>query len=499
VKPQLQTISAIRHELTKKRTTAEAITREALDRIESHDSSINAFVSIAADRAIVKAKEIDTRIAAGESPEDVGPLVGVPIALKDNICTDFGTTTCASKYLADYESPYAATAAARLEDAGAIIIGKTNLDEFAMGSTGEHSFYGPTKNPWDTTRIPGGSSSGSAAAVSAGFVPAALGSDTGGSVRLPASMCGIVGFKPTYGRISRSGLVAYASSLDQIGILTRTVPDAAAIYQAIAGPDAQDSTSIDTPAGDVLADLDEPLAGLKIAIPEQARADSINPMTRLIFGMSCKVLADMGAELVDVSLAHADLAVAAYYTIATAEASSNLARYDGVRYGHRANLNDSDSIEQLYTKTRAQSLGPEVKRRIMLGTHILRAGYADDLYINAQRVRTLVKSDYDAIFKVIGAHAVMTPTALGPAWPLGQKQTDPTQVYQQDIMTVGANLAGLPAISVPAGMIPAGDNSLPIGVQFVGDALSESTLLRIAQRFELHAGMSSRVAPSVFC
>jgi aspartyl-tRNA(Asn)/glutamyl-tRNA(Gln) amidotransferase subunit A len=495
VNPELQTISAIRHEIAKGRATAESLAREALGRIESSDGSINAFVSVAADRAIDKAKQIDARVAASESLDDIGPLAGVPVALKDNICTDFGATTCASKYLAEFESPYAATAAERLESAGAVIIGKTNLDEFAMGSTGEHSTHGPTKNPWDTSRVPGGSSSGSAAAVSAGFVTAALGSDTGGSVRLPASMCGIVGFKPTYGRVSRSGLVAYASSLDQIGTLTRTVGDAAAIYQAIAGPDEQDSTCIDTPADDVLTDLDEPLAGLKIAIPEQIRSDAIDPITRLIFGMSCKVLADMGAELIDVSLAHSDLAVAAYYTIATAEASSNLARYDGVRYGYRAELTDTDSLETLYTKTRSEALGPEVQRRIMLGTHVLRAGYADDLYINAQRVRRLVKSDYDAIFKVIGAHAVMTPTALGPAWPIGEKQTDPTEMYEQDIMTVGANLAGLPAISVPAGMVPAGDNSLPIGVQFVGDALSEATLLRVAQRFELHAGMSQRVAP----
>lgn len=495
MKPELQTISAIRHELAKGRATAEALTRESLARIDAHDGNINAFVSLAPDRAIDKAKAIDARIAAGEMPEAVGPLAGVPVALKDNICTDFGTTTCASKYLAEFESPYSATAAHRLEQAGAVIVGKANLDEFAMGSTGEHSAQGPTKNPWDTTRVPGGSSSGSAAAVSAGFVTAALGSDTGGSVRLPASMCGIVGFKPTYGRISRSGLVAYASSLDQIGTLTRTVADAAAIYQAIAGPDDQDSTCIDEPVGDVQGQLDEPLEGLKIAIPEQVRSDAIDPMTRLVFGMSCKVLADMGAELIDVSLAHSDLAIAAYYTIATAEASSNLARYDGVRYGYRAPLDADESLEELYTKSRTQSLGTEVQRRIMLGTHVLRAGYADDLYINAQRVRRLVKSDYDAIFKVIGAHAVLTPTALGPAWPIGEKQTDPTEVYQQDIMTVGANLAGLPAISVPAGMVPVDDNLLPIGVQFVGDALSEATLLRVAQRFELHAGMSQRVAP----
>ncbi|RNC80251.1 MAG: Asp-tRNA(Asn)/Glu-tRNA(Gln) amidotransferase subunit GatA [Phycisphaera sp.] len=493
--PESQSIPSIRSALTSGETTAEALTRETLDRIEANDCNINAFISLCADRALDRARQIDKRIAAGEPPEAIGPLAGVPVALKDNICTDFGATTCASKYLEQFESPYSATATQRLEEAGAVIVGKANLDEFAMGSTGEFSASTPTHNPWDTSRVPGGSSSGSAAAVSAGFVPVALGSDTGGSVRLPASMCGIVGFKPTYGRISRSGLVAYASSLDQIGTLSRSVADTAAVYQSIAGPDTNDSTCIDLPTGDVLADLDKPLEGLKIAVPDQARSDVIDPATRLVFGMSCKVLADMGAELIDVDLAHAELAIAAYYTIATAEASSNLARYDGVRYGYRAQFADTDNLETLYTKSRTEALGPEVQRRIMLGTHVLRAGYADELYINAQRVRRLVKSDYDAIFKVIGAHAVATPTALGPAWRIGEKQDDPTEVYQQDIMTVGANLAGLPAISVPAGFVPAGDHSLPVGIQFVGDALSESVLLRVAHQFEQNAGMSGRVAP----
>ncbi len=488
------TISSIARALASRETSAETLAREALGRASEHNDSIHAFLSLHEDRAVERAKAIDDRLAAGESPADIGPLAGVPVALKDNICLAHGTTTCASKYLAQFESPYSATAAQRLEDAGAIVIGKTNLDEFAMGNTGENSAFPAARNPWDTSRVPGGSSSGSAAAVSAGFVPVALGSDTGGSVRLPAALCGVVGFKPTYGRISRHGLVAYASSLDQIGPITRTVDDAARVYAAIAGPDEHDATCIDRSVSAEF-NLDAPLTGLKIAVPEQARADAINPMIRLIFGMTCKVFADMGAELIDVSLAHADLAVAAYYTIATAEASSNLARYDGIRYGKRAKLAPGASLEDLYTRSRTEFLGAEVQRRIMLGTHLLRAGYADRYYINAQRVRRLVHSDYDAIFRVIGAHAVLTPTSLVPAWPMGENDLDPVAGYQQDLMTVGASLAGLPAISVPAGFLPAGDRSLPVGVQLVGKALDEATLLRIAHQFEQRAGFEGRLAP----
>lgn len=488
------TISSIARALAESETSAETLAREALGRIRASDDTIRAFLSLHEDRALARAREIDARIAAGESPDAIGPLAGVPVALKDNICLAHGSTSCASKYLAEFESPYSATAAQRLEDAGAIVVGKANLDEFAMGNTGENSAFPATRNPWDTSRVPGGSSSGSAAAISAGFVPVALGSDTGGSVRLPAALCGVVGFKPTYGRISRHGLVAYASSLDQVGPITRTVEDAARVYAAIAGPDQHDATCIDRPIDDNF-DLDAPLAGLKIAVPEQARTNSIDPMIRLVFGMTCKVFADMGAELIDVNLAHAEQAVAAYYTIATAEASSNLARYDGIRYGKRATLDASASLEDLYTHTRTEMLGPEVKRRIMLGTHLLRAGYADRYYINAQRVRRLVHSDYDAIFRVIGAHAVLTPTSLKPAWPLGEIDQDPVAGYQQDLMTVGASLAGLPAISVPAGFVPSGEHSLPVGVQLVAKALDETTLLRIAHQFEQRAGFAGRLAP----
>jgi len=494
VLPEALTIPSIARALAARETSAEALARAALDRIRARDAEVRAFLSLHEVRALARAREIDARLAAGESPESIGPLAGVPVALKDNICLAHGTTTCASKYLAGYESPFSATAAERLESAGAVVVGKANLDEFAMGNTGENSAFPAARNPWDTGRVPGGSSSGSAAAVSAGFVPAALGSDTGGSVRLPAALCGLVGFKPTYGRISRHGLVAYASSLDQIGPITRTVRDAATIYHAIAGPDELDATTIDRPAGPV-PDLDEPLAGLKIAVPEQARSGAVDPMVRLVFGMACKVFADMGAELIEVSLAHANLAVAAYYTVATAEASSNLARYDGVRYGRRAELPAGASLEDLYTRTRTEMLGPEVRRRIMLGTHLLRAGYADRYYVSAQRVRRLVASDYDAIFRVIGAHAVLTPTSLKPAWPLGEIESDPIAGYQQDLMTVGPSLAGLPAISVPAGFVPVEGKSLPVGIQLVARAMDEGTLLRIAHQFERRAGFEGRLAP----
>lgn len=491
--PESQSIESIRTALAAGELAAETLTRESLERIHAHDANpetgINAFTTLFDDRALGRARQIDA-----DPPKDA-PLAGVPVAIKNNICTDFGETTCASNHLASYASPYSATAVQRLEHAGAIILGKTNLDEFAMGSTGEFSSHGPTRNPWDPARVPGGSSSGSAAAVAAGFVPVALGSDTGGSVRLPAALCGVVGFKPTYGRISRSGLVAYASSLDQIGTLSRTVRDSAALYEVIAGPDESDSTSIDHPVGNVSTGLHEPIEGLKIAVPDQTRSAHIDPMVRLIFGMTVKLLTELGAEIIEVDLPNDELAVSAYYTIASAEASSNLARYDGVRYGYRAELSDSDDLDALYTKSRSESLGVEVQRRIMMGTHVLRAGYADQLYKNAQRVRRLVKSDYDAIFKVIGAHAVLTPTSLRPAWPIGEQHADPAEIYHQDVMTVGANLAGLPAISVPAGFIPAGDRQLPVGVQFVGDALAEDVLLRVAYQFEQAANLAGRVAP----
>ena len=489
------TVAGIRSALADGSTSAEAITRACLDRIQAHDREIHAFLSVFDKRAITRAREIDARLAGGESPEAIGALAGVPVAIKDNICLSFGNTTCASKMLEHYESPFSAAAADRLEQAGAIIIGKANLDEFGMGSSCEYSAFGATRNPWDLSRVPGGSSGGSAAAVAAGFVPVALGSDTGGSVRQPAAMCGCIGLKPTYGAVSRYGLVAYASSLDQIGPITRTVEDAATMLEVIAGADANDATCLDRPAPPLLGALAEPIEGLNVAVPRQAQSDAVDPMVRLIFGMACKVFADLGAELVEVELDHAELAIAAYYTIACAEASTNLARYDGIRFGRRADIGQGGSLEKLYIQSRSEGFGDEVQRRIMLGTHALRAGYADKFYERAMRARRLIKADYDAIFRVMQADAVLTPTTPGPAFALGERSRDPSDLYQEDVFTVGANLAGLPAISLPAGFIPAGDASLPVGIQLTGHTQSEPKLLRLAAMFERASTVGGRVAP----
>ena len=492
--PEDITVAGVRTALASGSSTAEAITRACLDRIAAHDDTIHAFLAVFADRAIERAGAVDARIAGGESPESIGAMAGVPVAIKDNICLDHGRTTAASVMLEAYESPFSATAAARLEDAGAIILGKTNLDEFGMGSSCEYSAFGATRNPWDISRTPGGSSGGSAAAVAAGFVPVALGSDTGGSVRQPAAMCGCIGLKPSYGTVSRHGLIAYASSLDQIGPMTRTVEDAAAVLEVIAGADADDATCLDRPAPKLTHDLHEPVEGLKIAVPRQAQADAVDPMVRLIFGMSCKVFAELGAELMEVELDHAELAIPAYYTIACAEASTNLARYDGIRFGRRAEIGPNDPLEELYIRSRSEGFGPEVRRRIMLGTHALRAGFADKLYERAMRARRVIKADYDAIFRVMQADAVLTPTAPGPAFELGSRAGAPTDLYLEDTFTVGANLAGLPAISLPAGFVPSAGGSLPVGIQLTGHTHSEAKLLRIAAMFERASSVGGRVA-----
>lgn len=479
-------------------------TKACLDRIEALDGpagqGLNAFTQVFADRAIARAQAIDARLKSGESAASIGPLAGVPIAVKDNICTDFGKTTCASKMLAGYASPFSAAAVERLERAGAVIVGKTNMDEFAMGSSGEHSAFGVTRNPWDPTRVPGGSSSGSAAAVAAGMVPAALGSDTGGSIRQPASLTGTVGFKPTYGTVSRWGLVAFGSSLDQIGPIARSVADAALVYDVISGRDERDSTCLDRDAADSFGGLGASLEGLSFAVPTQTRDDSIDPRVRLIFGMMLKTLSERGASFEEVELPSPDQMLAAYYIVAPAEASSNLARYDGVRYGHRAELAEGDGLHELYCKSRTEAFGDEVQRRIMLGTHVLRSGYADQYYTRALKMRRLIRSDYDAIFEVMGCDAVLTPTALGPAFELGAKldgSADPMALYLEDAFTVGANLAGLPAVSVPAGFVPEGDASLPIGVQVTGPALGDAQILRVAQEIESAAGFAGRVADAV--
>ena len=465
-----------------KRISAEEAARASLERAAAIDPAIHAFLELFEDRAIAQAREIDAQLAGRTSP---GPLAGVPIALKDNICLEWGRTTCASRILENYRSPYTATAAKRLLDAGAIVIGKTNLDEFAMGSSCESSAFACTCNPWDVERVPGGSSGGSAAAVAAGVVPVALGSDTGGSIRQPAGFCGVVGLKPTYGRVSRYGLVAYASSLDQIGPMTRSVRDAALLLSVMAGADEHDATSSTRALPNVLSRLDEPVDRLIIGVPTFVRSESNHPGVAHAMDKTIAALRDAGAEVIDIHLPHAGHGIAAYYLIATAEASSNLARFDGVRYGRRAELGKDDGLLELYCKSRTEGLGPEVQKRIMLGTYALSSGYYDAYYNTALKARRLIREDYERVFAGIpgaplGCHAVLMPTSPGPAFKRGEKQSDPLALYLEDVYTVGVNLAGLPAISLPAGLA----DGLPVGVQLIGAAWQEDVLLRVARMLE---------------
>ncbi|MEM8758110.1 MAG: Asp-tRNA(Asn)/Glu-tRNA(Gln) amidotransferase subunit GatA [Planctomycetota bacterium] len=499
----MKTAGQTRRAIAAGETTAAAEAAACLQRIEAHDGALNAFTQVLADRAMARAEAVDARLKAGETIDAVGPLAGVPIAVKDNICTDFGRTTCASRMLESYESPFSATAVEKLEAAGAVIVGKTNLDEFAMGSSGEFSAAGATRNPWDTSRVPGGSSSGSAAAVAAGLVPVALGSDTGGSVRQPAALTGTVGFKPTYGTVSRWGLVAFGSSLDQIGPIARSVEDAALVFDVISGRDPRDATCLDRDPARTAGGVGQPLDGFSIAVPTLARSDSIDAHVRLVFGMACRVLEDLGAEFHEVTLPPVEQMLAAYYTVAPAEASSNLARYDGIRYGRRAEIGPGEGLDGLYVRSRSEGFGPEVQRRILLGTHVLRAGYADRYYQRALQLRRLIRSDFDAVFGPMACDAVLTPTTPHPAFALGEKLVETTgdcaSMYLEDTLTVAANLAGLPAVSVPAGFVPAGEPgreaSLPVGIQLIGPALGETRLLRLAASFERAAGFGGRVAP----
>lgn len=461
------------------RVSAEETVSAVVQRIDQLDGAINAMTQVFGDRAVERGRAIDAKVAAGEDP---GLLAGVPIAIKDNICVAWGRTTCASRMLEHYESPYCATAVQRLIDAGAVVVGKTNLDEFAMGSSCERSIFGPTHNPWDLSRVPGGSSGGSAAAVAAGMVPVALGSDTGGSVRQPAGLCGVVGLKPTYGCVSRYGLTAFASSLDQIGPIGRTVADVALVLAVIAGHDPRDATSRRGQREDYFALLDEPIEDLVVGVPTMARAGCHRAVERAL-DEAVAALEGLGARVREIKLPHADAAVAAYYIIAPAEASSNLARYDGVRYGHRAMLAPDAGLEALYCASRSEGFGPEVQRRIMLGTHVLSSGYYDQYYQSAVRARRLIRGDYDEAFEA-GCHALLMPTSPGPAFGIGQKIDDPLALYLEDVFTVGANLAGLPAISVPGGFAGTGDGRLPIGLQLIAPAWEDARLLRIARMFE---------------
>jgi aspartyl-tRNA(Asn)/glutamyl-tRNA(Gln) amidotransferase subunit A len=440
----------------------------ALEAADRSPDPVHAFLAVDLEAARERAADL------GKAP--AGLLAGIPVGVKDNLATVDLPTTCGSRILEGYRSAYDATVVRKLREAGAVVVGKTNLDEFAMGSSTEHSAYGVTRNPLDRSRVPGGSSGGSAAAVAAGVVPAALGSETGGSVRQPAAFCGIVGIKPTYGRVSRYGLVAFASSLDQVGVFGRTVSDAALLLQAVSGHDPLDSTSADLPAPDFSSDLGRSVEGMVIGVPEEYFPDSLDPRVRDLCRASLRRLEAMGAEVREVSLPHTAHAISTYYIIAPAEASSNLARFDGVRYGVRAP--DTASVEELYERTRAL-FGAEVKRRIMLGTYVLSSGYYDAYYARAQRVRALIAQDFQHVFRS-GVDAIYTPTAPTPAFRIGEHVTDPYEMYLSDVFTVTANLAGVPALSLPVGTV----DGLPIGGQLIGSHWEEGKLVRIAHALE---------------
>jgi aspartyl-tRNA(Asn)/glutamyl-tRNA(Gln) amidotransferase subunit A len=459
-------------------TTAEETTAAVLDHIEHMEPSINAYITVNRDEALKRARSLDSRRASGE---DIGPLGGVPMAIKDSIITKGLRTTAGSKILETFIPPYDAHVVDQLVAAGAVIVGKANTDEFTMGSTCETSYYGPSANPHDTTRVTGGSSGGSAAAVAAEECIAALGSDTGGSIRQPCSFCGVTGIKPTYGRVSRYGLIAYASSLDQIGPMTRDVEDSALVLSVIAGHDHRDSTSLDEPVPDYLASVDADPRGLKVGLPKEYLGEGLDPEVRDLTMRAADILAAAGVEIVDCSLQHMEYAVPTYYLLATAEASANLERYDGVRYGFRDP--DADALVDMYSQTRSQGFGAEVKRRIMLGTYCLSAGYYDAYYRKAQKVRRLIKEDFDHAFETVDA--VLAPVSPTPAFPRGTKINDPLQMYLADIYTISLNLAGLPGISVPAGLSTDG---LPVGVQLMGTVLGEETLFTLAATIERTVG-----------
>jgi len=485
------TIREVRESIRTGARSAVEVCRDALARIEALDAQLHAFNTVVADRALARAGAIDRE---PERWRDA-PLAGVPVALKDNLSTRGVRTTASSRILETYVPPYDATVVTRLEAAGAVIVGKTNCDEFAMGSSNENSAFGPAKNPWALDRTPGGSSGGSAAAVAARLAPLALGSDTGGSIRQPAALCGVVGLKPTYGRVSRYGLLAFGSSLDQIGPLTGTVHDAAVALNVLAGADPQDATSVPEPVPDYTAALTGDVRGTRVGVPRALLAQGVDADVSRALDVALDTLRSLGAILVDVALPHASHAIPVYYLVATAEASSNLARYDGVRYGFRAapDPGRSEEIRTMYARTRAQGFGAEVKRRIMLGTYVLSAGYYDAYYLKAQQVRTLILRDYEQAFAQREAVDVIAmPTSPTPAFRIGERVEDPLQMYLADVFTVSANLAGLPAISVPCGFTA---DRLPIGLQLTGRRFDEATLLRVADAYERETAWSKQPPP----
>jgi aspartyl-tRNA(Asn)/glutamyl-tRNA(Gln) amidotransferase subunit A len=477
------TIAQILEGLGKRDFSAVEITSYLLRRIETLDSRYNSFISRSAEQALEQARAADQMRSEGQIPG----LCGVPIAHKDIFCTDGIRTSCGSKMLDNFVPPYSATVVTRLAASGCITLGKTNMDEFAMGSSNETSYYGPVRNPWDSGRVPGGSSGGSAAAVAARLCPAATATDTGGSIRQPASHCGITGLKPSYGRISRYGMIAFASSLDQAGTMTRNAEDAALLLQAMAGFDPRDSTCSDSAVPDYSAGLNDDLEGLRIGLPREYFEHGLSADTAAVVRQALAELEAQGATLVDISLPHSDLAVPAYYVIAPAEASANLSRFDGVRYGYRCE--SPQDLNDMYCRTRAEGFGDEVKRRILVGTYVLSAGYYDAYYRQAQKIRRLIKNDFLNAFEKVDV--IAGPTAPEPAFTLGSRSADPVQMYLEDIYTIATNLAGLPGMSIPAGML----NGLPVGLQLIGNYFDEARLLNIGHRFQLATDWHQQTAP----
>jgi aspartyl-tRNA(Asn)/glutamyl-tRNA(Gln) amidotransferase subunit A len=467
------------------RLSAEEVTRNVLDRVQAVDGKVRAYVDVWGETAVAKAREVDQRRKQGE---DLGPLAGVPMSLKDVLCTQEGTTTCCSHILDGYQSPFDATVVERLKRADVVFIGKTNMDEFAMGSSTENSARGATRNPWDLERVPGGSSGGAAASVAADECAIAFGSDTGGSIRQPAALCGCLGLKPTYGRVSRYGLVAFASSLDQIGPFSRDVEDMALALNVICGHDPKDSTSADLPLPDLTASCRADVKGLRIGLPKEYFTDALGAEMREKVEGAVKVLEGQGAKVVEVSLPHTDFAVATYYIICTAEASANLARFDGVRYGYRApGVRDT---REMYVKSKSEGFGPEVQRRILLGTYVLSSGYYDAYYLKAQKVRNLIRRDFLEAFEQ--CDIIATPTVPTAAFKFGEKTEDPLEMYLSDIYTISANLAGLPGLSIPCGLTA---SNLPAGLQLLAKPFDEETLIRTAFTYERHRGFDLGPAP----
>ncbi len=475
------TLAQMRHMLDSGETTSVELTRVCLERIKATDDQLNAFITLCEDEALVAAAAADERLAAG----DAQPFTGIPLAVKDIFNTLDVRTTCASKILDNYISPYDATTVAKLKEQGAVIVGKLNMDEFAMGSSNENSAAGSVRNPWNLNCVPGGSSGGSAATVAARQVLASLGTDTGGSIRQPAALCGVVGLKPTYGRVSRYGVVSYASSLDQVGPFATNVEDCAMLLGAIAGYDPADSTSVDTPVPDYSATLKDGVKGKKIGLPKEYFIEGLDPQVKQAIDKAIDAYKELGAEIVEVELPHTSYAVACYYLLATAEASSNLARYDGVRYGVRKD--NGEGLIQMYQQSRAAGFGTEVKRRIMLGTYALSSGYYDAYYLKAQKVRTLIRQDFLKAFEQVDL--LLTPVAPTPAFKLGEKTDDPLQMYLCDIFTIPVNLAGTCAMSLPCGL---SEEGLPIGVQLIGKPFEEAELLQAAYAYEQVSGWNNR-------